>query len=453
MFWDDLRDDTVTVKLKGDTFRFKPNENKEVKSEGITIRFYEETFREKKQPTPVSVMSTTVPHEQSNQPLTNRTTKQQTIEELFAMSMDDLALKLNRLQKEREKNQTIIETYAKEEKEMVDFLQQMIKKEWYLNRDIADAVLKQYAVHPEQTVYQQNLSNPKAMVEALFYCQHCHRTDIQDMMHEVRRAKQENWSLGKAIEELEGEREQEKEKMQQMLTDFKAKYLLVQEELQQKTREVAQLTHQNETFQTQLTAMTQASEKTEETIAIGALLENTSLNSELDEMDIPASAFIEAKETKGTPKADFKLQSRQQLRQYPTKKDEITDPLFDFSFLEATNDVQEEMPYVRLLKEKGYAVEPASSHQYDWMVANNTEEKIPLMYIYYDIEKADEFDNLMKDTDKMYFVFDSKKRMFKGNTKFTSWLLKQKERKFDIQFSFTTVDQLKTVGLSALDKM
>ena len=130
--------------------------------------------------------------------------------------------------------------------------------------------------------------------------------------------------------------------------------------------------------------------------------------------------------------------------------------MFDFEFMEekeVVREIQEELPYVRLLKEKGYQIEPAASDAYDWVIAKETNEKIPLMYIFYDIEKPDEFNSMMKDTDKMYFIFDSKKRMFKGNTKFTAWLSKEKERKYNIHFSFTTVDQLKASGLSKLDNM
>lgn len=505
MIWN-KKEDTVTVKLNGQTFHFKADAETEVKKEGISIKRYEQSFQEKQRSEFKKMEKKKQGHSKTSKFPPNATlTKEEMIQEMFDMSMDDLALKLNTLQREREKNALMIRNYAKSEEAIKDFLEQMVKKELYLNKEVAEPLLMKFEVHPENKQYQRKYPNPKEMVEALFYIQHCHRADILDMMEEVRKAKQDNRSLGLNLEEMhkrqtqqEEEHQQEKEKTQKKFAEIKEKYVALQEELKRKTNENKQLKQQNVDLQEKVNELEEAlkAKSVEQSITpiieeiaeveLDELLEDIGIETplkELEEIAIPEDAFLEEEleqeleqeleeklEEMPPPKEEVvvvetkeeKEKSDEKLNEKTNKENSLLET-FNFDFMDedssenssenTSTTVQEEMPYVSILKEKGYEVEPAPNHQYDLMVAKDTNEKAPLMYIYYDIEKAEEFDSLMKDTNKMYFVFDSKKRMFKGNTKFTSWLLKQKERKFDIQFSFTTVEQLKASGLNVLDKI
>ena len=470
MMWKKPKDETVVLKMHGQTLHFQTS-RKLAKKDGLTITFYEQLFQEKPKTTIKNTEPTPKPAEKNKQITENRTKKQEMIEQMFEMSLDDLALKLNTLQKEAEKNRKLIHEYANREEEMKNFLHQMIKKELYLNKEIAEPVLMQYEVHPEHKLYQRELSNPKQSLEALFYVQHCHRADILDMMEEVRKAKQDNRSLGMALEEMQKIQDQLKEermaeqgKMQKAVAEFKEKYAIIQKEIGEKQQQIQQLEKQNQLLQKEKEQAIQEKEEArkraeQEKISAVEIIEEIEVIEEieeiaeanddsLDEIHIPAEAFVtKAKKVKEVKEEQTKKEE---------KEEELALSLMDFDFmgeLDVAHDVPEEMPYISLLKEKGYEVEISENKDHDWMIAKETGEKIPLMYIYYDIEKPDEFDTLMKDTDKIYFVFDSKKRMFKGNTKFTSWLLKQKERKTNVQFSFTTMDQLKTNGLNTLDKM
>lgn len=117
------------------------------------------------------------------------------------------------------------------------------------------------------------------------------------------------------------------------------------------------------------------------------------------------------------------------------------------------HDVLDELKkpkYLMLLDKKGYDYELSSEPQYDVMIRNKS-GKVPLLYIDYLIDQAEVFDNIMKETNEIYILFDSKENMKKGNAKFASWLLRSKEKRKIVRFSFTTVDELKVSGLDELN--
>lgn len=109
--------------------------------------------------------------------------------------------------------------------------------------------------------------------------------------------------------------------------------------------------------------------------------------------------------------------------------------------------------YQVLLDRKGYDYRPSKSPTFDIVIEKETGDAVPLIYIDYCISQTEMFDAIMEKTNSIYFLFDSKETMKKGNMKFTSWLLKEKKKKRSIQFSFTTIDELKTRGLDELNSL
>lgn len=108
--------------------------------------------------------------------------------------------------------------------------------------------------------------------------------------------------------------------------------------------------------------------------------------------------------------------------------------------------------YLLLLEQKGYKTAPSEKKRYDTYVYAKG-KKVPLCYIDYEIEDSTDFDSIMEETNDIFLLFDSKKNLNKGNTNFTSWLLKANGRRNEVAFSFTTLDKLKVSGLDELDTL
>ena len=103
---------------------------------------------------------------------------------------------------------------------------------------------------------------------------------------------------------------------------------------------------------------------------------------------------------------------------------------------------------VSLLKEKGCEIHPSSNPKHSYLVEVG-DKKVPLSYFDYTLLDSKVFDDIMKDTNEIYLVFDNKENWNKGNTQWTRWLLFS-QRKKNIKFAMTTIDDIRQKGLTKI---
>lgn len=312
----------------------------------------------------------------------------------------------------------------------------MLRKELTAN-EIAKMIANELHVNLEEADFQSNKDDPKQIAEALRMIRY-HTFPREDewfdqINHWKRQYKEaknekEQWKkqyeiMHKQVEELQHMQEQTKSNV---TVKEKKKFVLSKAFLQHTTiEEVEEILRLMKGEQTEVT------EIEEPVIAEGHIEEPM-----MEDIPIPTE---EQEKVNAIPlkEANKKIQTEQKQ----TPKPQV-------------EKVKEEKPkIVQFIENKKVEFEKSEDSIFTLWIKDDEGEKIPLKYIDFKIEKPEDFDPIMKMTNKVYFVFDTKKHQEEANSNFAIWLCLNAQKKNQYHFNFSLLDEnKKTKGMPALDK-
>ncbi|QST02994.1 hypothetical protein IMZ31_20825 (plasmid) [Pontibacillus sp. ALD_SL1] len=329
--------------------------------------------------------------------------KDMSLEYYKGKSVEDIVFENRQLRRVRDQMSEQILGLNDEVKEVRSILQEKIRKCVLLHTEVTEPIVCQFEVHPDDSDYQENFENIEKLAGAIRWIESCFMPSENDYVAEIQKLK-------RALEE----------------TDQALR------ELKKNPRDVK----------------APASQKGTRVVAHKKMLHSLSPQ-ELKDIFLSQFSRDEILDL-------FKTLKEQKLKEQAQNGAPASQPAAQNSDSEKAFQQKVEQPkakYWMLLEEKGYKPTPADQKNIDAYVWSG-DQKVPLSYIDYDIADYTDFDKIMGKTDQIYLLFDSKQHKDKGNTNFTSWLLKKaKERKKHISFSFTTLDDLKVSGLDDLDTL
>ena len=347
-----------------------------------------------------------------------------------------------------------------------NILNQLLDVELTLNPEIATPIAEEFEVNKYNEYKRGNLESVEIVAEALRKIRYYYHPSMQEWIDVVKKAEQKTEYYETRHEQMENQLEQSHQKIKELEQEIvlqnqkesqsvkkipsKGVRIVIGEKGKKAEKPVKTKEEEN------VTQMVETVEKIEETKVVEP---NEAVVVIEKQTEKPAEHHSVAKQP--TPTEQVKKQTQSVMSKVKSSpsyaeinvKQETTNEItyFEPNQPNLMDEIQKPK-FIMFLDRKGYEYKLSEQPQYDLMIQRKGED-VPLIYIDYNVTQAEIFDEMMKQTDNIYFLFDTRENMKTGNAKFASWLLRSKEKRKRVKFSFTTMDELKVSGLDELDSL
>lgn len=385
------------------------------------------------------------------------------IEEVAGRPVEEILLENLQLRNRRNDMGFQIKSLNDKINKVNNILHQLLDVELTMNPEIAKPIAEEFDVNKYNEDRRGNLESVEIVAEALRKIRYYYHPSLQEWVEVVKKAEQKTDYYETRHEQMEKQLEQYKQKIEELqivketqsvkkIPSKGVRIVIGEKGKKQESLATKEEVKQNETKEEIVmpTVVVTEKESTEKVASVEPALE-TEKHAEKNPI-VERNEVIEEKPRKQTEKVTAKVKSSPSYQE--SKKEEETKSEITYYEPNQPNlmDEIQKPKYIMLLDRKGYEYKQSEQPQYDLMIQRRGEH-VPLIYIDYNVTQAEIFDEMMKQTDNIYFLFDTRENMKTGNAKFASWLLRSKEKRKRVKFSFTTMDELKVSGLDELDSL
>lgn len=405
----------------------------------------------------------------------------QYVESEQSVDIKSTVMQNNLLKKRNQELMASNRAYKGKMEKVLNMAHQLLERSFYTNHDLAKEVVNEFEVNPERPEYRENYEDVVIVMEALRKMDYYDRStqeDVYQLYREKKRAADSlEFQVNRQSKEIAAfhekllEKEREADGLRQQLVQLQMEIQFTKNNRSRKG------TTPPQTSKKPVIVPQPAAERVP--VSTKEIRQQTASAERLKRVIISKDGSVLVTHDRVTPQTRASIDLAQQ-RFFP--KQEEGNSEFPGGKLEEVEDVSPKPPVVPLSEvrmkieenpsdRKKVLRKQAESPLYLTYLASHEKveidrdptsrfdawimkekEKIPLCYIDYEVEDGAVFEKMMEHTKKVYFVFDTRQHYNKGNMKFTTWLFKS-GRSDHIEFSFTTEDDLKQRGLSALDKL